>query len=291
MCIPMYFSAWPQKDTIVRNPLIILSFYERVYFRRSIRNIRNFNSHSVAKGVKFFLEAGNEKIPLKLIQQNSGQSEEKQLIFKPGKLLNPNTKYVLSFSCKDSLLREELLEDMEYESRTWITNEVIDKQIPVWLSKPQFLYKNYIRYGCGPASHWRFCMTFKDESEIHVQTIVRHLETGKISEYYLYPDSNSLFVGYGMCGGEFDMIPGERYSVSFNLVDASGNSGNEFTEPIFVRAPKASDYLSDEELETKKCNCDPIERKRNLLNPGWAFGIIGLVIVISLINWYRSSRE
>lgn len=289
MCMPMYFSAWPQKDTIVRNPLIILSFYERTHFKR-YKN--TFSSSSIAKGVKFFLKAGNEEIPLRLIQQNSGQSNEKQLVFKPIKLLKPNTKYRLSFSCKDSLLREEFLEDIEYESQRWITNEVIDKQIPVWLSKPEFLYKNYVRYGCGPESYWRFCMKFKDDSEIHVQTIVRHLETGKISEYYLYPDSNSLFVGYGMCGGEFDMIPGERYSVSFNLVDASGNSENRFSEPIFVQAPRESDYLSEEELDKKKCYCDSSQTNgSSKINIVLVLSIVGFIVLISFVNWYRNSKR
>src|SRR5690606_18752023 len=123
----------------------------------------------------------------------------------------------------------------------------IDKQVPVWTSKPQFWYRNYVRYGCGPESYWRFCMTFKDESEVLVQTIVRHLESGKISEFYLHPDSNSVFVGYGMCGGEFDMTPGDHYSVSFHLIDGSGNCSNQFSEPIFVQAPSESDYISDEE--------------------------------------------
>ena len=288
MCMPMYFSAWPQKDTIVRNPLIILSFYERTHFKR---HKNTFSSSSVAKGIKFFLKAGNEEIQLRLIQQNSGQSNEKQLVFKPFKLLKPNTEYKLSFSCKDSLLREEFLEDIEYESRTWITNEMVDKQVPVWQSKPQFLYKNYVRYGCGPESYWRFCMNFKDESEIHVQTIVRHLESGKISEFYLYPDSNSLFVGYGMCGGEFDMIPGERYSVSFNLVDASGNSENQFSDPIFVQAPLESDYLSDEELEKNKCTCISMKVHKGGIDFAWVLGIVGLIVLTAFTNWYRNSRK
>lgn len=288
MCMPMKFSAWPRKDTIVRNPMIILSFPERIYTKSFLRAP---NTSSVAKSVQFFLDSGNEKIPLKLIQQNSGQTEEKQLIFKPARLLKPDTKYTLSFVCKDSLLREKFLDimDVGFKPRTWITNRKIDMENPVWLSKPTFSYQNYVHYGCGPESYWRFCTHFKDESEVHIQTIVRHLESGTVSEFYLYPDSNSVFVGYGMCGGEFDMIPGERYSVSFNLVDASGNSDNRFSDPIFVQAPTESDYLSEEELEKKTCPCVSKEKKGASIDFIWILGILSFIVSIAFANWYRDT--
>ncbi len=287
-CMPMQFSAWPGKDTIARNPLIILSFPERRYPRSFLRNS---GTSSVAKDVRFFLDSGSEKIPLKLIQQNSGQSKEKQLIFKPARLLKPDTKYTLSFVCKDSLLREKFLDimDVGFKPRTWITNRKIDMENPVWLSKPAFSYQNYVHYGCGPESYWRFCTHFKDESEVHIQTIVRHLESGTVSEFYLYPDSNSVFVGYGMCGGEFDMIPGERYSVSFNLVDASGNSDNRFSDPIFVQAPTEYDYLSEEELEKKTCPCVSKEKKGASIDFIWILGILSFIVTIAFANWYRNT--
>lgn len=289
-CMPMGFRAWPQENTIVRNPLIIFSFYERVYFR----DIGRSNPTDIGKNTSFFLNSTSEKIPLKLIQQNCGQSGERQLIFKPLKLLDANTNYELSFHCSDSLLKEEFLEDIGFKPKTWTTNETIDKQVPVWKSKPQFWYKNYVQYGCGPESYWRFCMTFKDESAVFVQTIVRHLETGRVSEFYLQPDSNSVFVGYGMCGGEFDMIPGEHYSVSFNLIDGSGNSENRFSEPLFVRAPLESEYLSEEELQKKECACESSQitaKNGSSINLGWVLGIVGVIVLIAFVSWYRGYKK
>lgn len=284
-CMPIGFHAWPESDTISRNPLIIFNVFEWRFSRLA----RPQKPSISADGIRFFLRSAHEKVALKLVQQNLGQTNEKQLIFKPVKLLDPNTKYELSFSCEDSVLRAYLLEDIRFESRIWVTNETIDKQVPVWTSKPQFWYRNYVRYGCGPESYWRFCMTFKDESEVLVQTIVRHLESGKISEFYLHPDSNSVFVGYGMCGGEFDMTPGDHYSVSFHLIDGSGNCSNQFSEPIFVQAPSESDYISDEELEKKKCPCgSEREATTSSINIGWILGIIGIIVLIAFANWYRN---
>lgn len=289
-CMPIGFRAWPESDTITRNPLIIFNVYEW-RFSRLAQSPRPSVS---ASGIRFFLRSAHEKVALKLIQQNSGQTNEKQLIFRPVKLLDPNTKYELSFSCEDSVLRAYLLEDIRFKSRNWVTNETIDKQVPVWTSKPQFWYRNYVRYGCGPESYWRFCMAFKDESEVLVQTIVRHLESGKIAEFYLHPDSNSIFVGYGMCGGAFDMIPGDRYSVSFNLIDGSGNSENCFSEPVFIRAPLESEYLSEEELQKKECVCDSTRiaaKNDSSINLGWVLGIVGVIVLIALVNWYRGYKR
>ncbi|MNJ83207.1 hypothetical protein D3C87_06220 [compost metagenome] len=289
-CIPMKFWVWPERDTLSRNPLIVFNFYER-----SLSGFtRTPESSQIRKDVSFFLRSTSGNIPLKLIQQNVGQSNEKQLIFKPLRLLKPNTEYELSFSCADSASREEFLEDIGFKTKTWITNEVIDKKAPVWISKPQFWYKNYRHYGCGPESYWCFCMTIKDESAVLVQTIVRHLESGKVSEYYLHPDSNSVFVGYGMCRGEFDMIPGDRYSVSFNLVDESGNSGNQFSDPLFVQAPFESESISDEELEQKKCPCDSGQtagEKDPSISLGWILGIVGIIVLIACANGYRNYRR
>lgn len=289
-CMPMGFRAWPEGNTLVRNPLIVFSFYEMGYSR----SIKGSKPIGIAKDMTFFLSSANGKVPLKLMQQNCGQSGEKQLIFKPIRLLDANTDYKLTFFCSDSALKEKFLEDIGFKPKTWTTNETIDKQVPVWKSKPQFWYKNYVQYGCGPESYWRFCMTFKDESAVFVQTIVRHLETGRVSEFYLQPDSNSVFVGYGMCGGEFDMIPGEHYSVSFNLVDGSGNSENCFSEPLFVRAPLESEYLSEEELQKKECACESSQitaKNGSSINLGWVLGIVGVIVLIAFVSWYRGYKK
>lgn len=289
-CMPIRFRVWPERDTLSRNPLIVLNVHGRSYpgFTRTPE------FHQKGKGIIFFLSSTSGNIPLKLIQQNLGKYSEKQLIFKPLRLLKPNTRYELSFSFSDSVLREEFLEDIGFKTKTWISNEVIDKKAPDWISKPQFWHKNYVQYGCGPESYWRFCMTIKDESAVLVQTMVRHLESGKVSEFYLHPDSNSVFVGYGMCGGEFDMIPGDHYSVSFNLIDGSGNSENRFSDPVFVQAPSESESISEEELEKKKCPCDSgqtVGEKDASINFGWILGIVGIIVLIAFANGYRNYRR
>ncbi|MNU44586.1 hypothetical protein D3C71_334060 [compost metagenome] len=291
-CMPARFDVWPEIRNINRNPIIIFYFSD-VEYPTTVHGFERM-APKMGREISFFLKSGDSKIPLKLIQYNRGQSSENQMIFKPTTLLLPNTTYELVYSCPDSILKERLIDGMGFKSKTWITNEVIDKKTPTWISKPQFWYKNYVSYGCGPESYWRFCMTFKDESAVFVHTIVRHLESGKVSEFYLHPDSNSVFVGYGMCGGEFDMNPGDHYSVSFNLIDGSGNSENQFSEPIFVQAPLESESISDEELEKKKCACDSDQigkEKDPSISLGWILGIVGIIVLIALANGYRNYRR
>ncbi|MNE87096.1 hypothetical protein D3C80_1842530 [compost metagenome] len=90
------------------------------------------------------------------------------------------------------------------------------------------------------------------------------------------------------------MIPGDRYSVSFNLVDESGNSGNQFSDPLFVQAPFESESISDEELEQKKCPCDSGQtagEKDPSISLGWILGIVGIIVLIACANGYRNYRR
>lgn len=288
-CVPFYFRIWPEGETLNRNPMVVLNFSEPDYpwSKKS-----ELVAPELGKKIRFFFKSGHSSIPLRLIQRNRGKSDENQVILKPARLLEPGVEYTLEFFCQDSVLAKRFLQNIRFRSRSWVVKNEIDKEVPVWLSEPVFQFKNYVRYGCGPESYWKFCASFKDQSAVFIQTIVRHLESGKISEYLLLPDTHSLVVGYHMCGGAFNMVPGEHYSVSFNLVDASGNTLNQFSDPVFVQAPTESDYLSDEEVEKKKCSCvsDQNEQEgKASLDFAWILGIVALIVLLAVANWYRNA--
>jgi hypothetical protein len=286
------FITWPEDKKIInRNPIIIFNIREYPHASHVSFAMGDdvFIHSELGKKISLFLKSKNSRIPLKLVQRNGGFKLTSQLIFKPARLLDPNTKYELSFSCSDSVLTRGLKYHIDYESRTWTTNEVIDKQMPVWNSKPQFLYKRYLETECLPSIYWGFCVKYKDASSVYIQTIVRNLDDGDLNEFFLRPDGNFLFVGYGeMCFGDLMLWSEENYTVSFNLVDASGNTLNQFSDSIGVSGPSESDVHSDEELEKCKCKIDePTAEKGYSLNFGIVLGIIGLVILIALFNWFR----
>lgn len=222
--------VWPAAKKINRNPVIMLEGYAS-----SQKIITGLNTkHAV------YLRSGDEVVKLQVTETHVGGFYLTQALLKPASLLTAGKTYRL---CVDSLgkyneVRIWNAEEKKYMEPEWLVTEENDQQVPVWDEKPRETRKTLIHYGCGPEISVSFSFTAADASALLVRTTVRNLKTNRETIYYVKTEKNTVRVGHGMCSGEFSFEEKDNttYSVTFQLMDASGNKG-DITAPLTFTPP------------------------------------------------------
>ena len=238
-CKSSNIKVFPKTGEISLNSIFIVEGYGT-----SQNVIQGLNSK-----YRIYLKSDNSVISLQIIKSYKGQYGITQAILKPiGKLVE-NKTYTLYIDSLDQYEKE----DFYRNDFKWTVNNNIDNDIPLWTLKPQYKSKQKIEYGCGPATFVDFCVCINDISPVLVFTRLKELKTGKISEYFVTPDSTSLRIGHEMCYGEFDFLDGEKYEVSFSLMDASGNKNDTLTSIIKFISPTDEDQ--ENKIEKISCEC------------------------------------
>ncbi|MBK9981060.1 MAG: hypothetical protein IPP15_01315 [Saprospiraceae bacterium] len=224
---------WPAGTTIYENSLIVIDGYHL-----SNKIIVQLNHE-----YPIYLTSGNLKVELKIKEITYGEAGLTQAILLPVKELIPGNEYQLNIDNIPSIdmpfINHRNPDTEKYEFPIWKVIKGRDVQIPRWKIRPKEVKKTYVQYGCGPETYVYFNFQAVDQSEILIRTSVTSLSSNKTIVCYLRPDKNEVLkVGRGMCGGAFSFEDGEKFEVTFNIMDASGNisllNGNkiEFTKPI-----------------------------------------------------------
>lgn len=210
----IYF--WPNGNTIRQNSLIVIEGYAESQEIISALN----------KLYPVYLKSSKGKIPLKVKAVYTGEFRITQAILKPEKTLTAGMEY--EFHIDNLPNREKSIDRYndktgKYEPVKWKVIEGVDKEKPIWKSKPKIIEKKFIRYGCGPEIEVIFSCDVIDKSEFLIKAVLTKLKTNRVVEYYLTPSKNKIYVGHDMCSGAFTFDESDEYEIDFSLLDASGN--------------------------------------------------------------------
>lgn len=226
--------CWPNTSAVKSNPVFVLTFY--AYSQTIVPGLN--------KQYSIYLKSGEQKVPLLISEVYQGQFRLTQVILKPARQLTPGKEYQLVI---DSLPNHDGISKWNKELRKaelpkWKVLKEADTDLPAWTTLPVYQSKSIIYFGCGPSLSVLFGFGATDESDILIKTTVRNTLTGKYTTYYLEStDKTNISVGHDMCSGAFDFETDDKYEVSFELMDASGNPGCIASTPILFTRPTKKD--------------------------------------------------
>lgn len=252
MCMWSGINVWPKQQSISPNSIFIIEGYAG-----SQELIKNINIKN-----RIYLKAGKQIVGLKVVRVNIGQYHLAQAILKPLKRLTFGETYELHI---DSLTD---IDKDAYKITKWKVASQIDQKRPTWSHEPKFKKNTYVSYGCGPEKLVNFCGEFQDTSPTLVYTRVLNKRNNSIADYYIMAEKNSIALGHGMCAGEFSFDERTAYEVQFGLMDASGNTTKELTDPISFKGPTESDYSNSGDVLDCSCNSNKAIVSYSLLSTG-----------------------
>lgn len=208
-------SIFPQGNNIKSNTVFVLNGYAESQHIILELN-RKFN---------IYLQTGNEKIKLDILEMHVGEFKLTQTVLKPAKELTIGSEYILHIDNLpgDEIFKRLNLTNGNYEEPRFYVSAEQDTKMPILKSIPKIIEKRFVQYGCGPEKYVIFDFPIQDESELIVKTTVKNTKSGKESIFYIEPDAGKLKVGHGMCSGAFKFIFSSDYEVEFSIMDASGN--------------------------------------------------------------------
>jgi len=162
-----------------------------------------------------------------------GEFHITQAILKPDGMLLPGEEYSFHVT---GLPDGAEINKTNGAAPVYAVTKARDSERPGFRKSPVLLDKILKYYGCGPEVYVRFSNPVNDSNGVLVRTRVRNLNTNKVTEYYIAPVGNELYVGHDMCSGAFAFENGAIYEVEFAFMDASGNL-SEWTEKIRFSKP------------------------------------------------------
>ncbi len=210
-CADFGLEIFPKSKTLSSNPYFIITGFDR--------------GQNVVKDLnlkfKIYLTDGEDTISIKILDTYRGRNLL-QSVFKPSEKLKLKRFYriviedvflgsqpdVEGFGCKDFI--SHTFEIISSLPKSAITNKI------------NIEGRSFVQYGCGPSSHVVFSVE-SDLFEYMVKTKLTNVENGSVQIFYLSPFENKLYVGNGMCSGEFGVIPNKEYLIEFELFDLDGN--------------------------------------------------------------------
>jgi len=185
------------------------------------------------KKYPIFLQSGSHQVKLSVKENCEGQFGLTQAILNIEGELTVGKKYILRI---DNLPKEERgmhnISDI-----SWTVKKDVDTTLPIWNNQPKHVENTFMMYGCGPAVYASFEMEITDNSETLVKTELIDLKTNEKRIYYLQHSDGKLNIGHGMCSGAFNFGSDRNYKVRFDLVDASGNTLNKWTDWVEFDSP------------------------------------------------------
>jgi hypothetical protein len=215
-------------EKLYKNSILILEFYAM--------------SQEVVPGIGnrylVWLQSGNAKVAMQPIEVLKGEMDITQVVFRPTCDLVEGEVYKLVI---DSLSEWHIPHrynsttgNREPYSFTILKNTAID--LPLLFTKaPVETKKELILMGCGPLRSVHFSIV-ADTSIRLVRASVKNNYTGKTTIYILPIENGEVSVGHGMCSGPFLFDKGEKLTVSFALLDYTGNAG-KYSAPISFTKP------------------------------------------------------
>jgi hypothetical protein len=229
-CSSGAISCWPGYSSIKKNAVFIITFYG---------TSQNIVSQIDSKN-HIYLKAGGEKLALLIKEIHKGEFGLTQVLLKPASELTEGSVYEIFI---DSLPPYEILnrwnpQTKKNERPRWEVSNKRDIENPKWLKPPTYVSKNVTQFGCGPGKTVNFNFQAGDSSGLLIKTTVKSLQTLKETTFYLdKEEGNQIQVGHGMCSGAFHFDDGDKYEVSFQLMDQSGNLSTKNAKPFRFSRP------------------------------------------------------
>lgn len=223
--------CWPTRTTVKKNSIFILTFY----------GLSQTTVLQIGKKHSVYLKSGKQKLPLLIKEIRKGELALTQVLLKPSYELTAGLEYEI---CIDSLPQYESIEKWNTETKKretakWIVTNSKDTLSPVWTELPKFDSQTIDEFGCGPAKWVNFSFRFSDSSDILIKATVKSLKDLSETTYYLEKEDNKIKIGHGMCSGAFHFDKGDKYQVTFSLMDQSGNFSTHNSKPIIFSQPSA----------------------------------------------------
>jgi hypothetical protein len=236
-CSSNYLSVYPTSDTIPKNSLFLLEGYGM-----SQKIVNGLN-----KEYPVYLESGKDKIKLLVKEILVGEFQLTQALMRPEIPLQKDVVYVLKI---DNLPSYEHIEKYDYETRkykpvTFVAADFTDTISPVFQKNPVEVSKSFIAFGCGPSRTVNFDCAALDTSGLLVRTTVKNIASGKSTTYILNTNGSKIYVGHGMCSGEFYFRGEDNFEVTFVFMDQCGNFSAP-SPPIQFTEPTPADYKEED---------------------------------------------
>ncbi len=228
-CAGSGLSVYPAQKQIKKDNLFMLEGYAH-----SQKIITGLNTE-----FPVYLESGNDRIALIVVETHVGQFNLTQAILKPEKPLTPGKEYQFVI---DKLFNHEALSQYNPKTRKfdpviYFVKDESDTEAPQWIKTPQEKDKSLVHFGCGPEIHVNFKFEVREQSDFLIKTTLKSVETGKETTYYIKQGKETVSIGHDMCSGAFNFEEGLNYQAKFAIMDTSGNVSEEtewmaFTKPI-----------------------------------------------------------
>lgn len=233
----LYF--WPSNGQLLENPMLMIEGYA---------NSQEI-IHQLNQDHRIYLRSDQESVSLTVQEICVGQFYLTQALLVPERSLKPGSTYQLVIeNTPDDLnpLRTWNSSTASYEPVQWTVIAGTDTIAPTWTQKPDESKKTLVRYGCGPSMHVHFNFAIYDESPLLIKATVIATKSKKSTSYYLdATDLTSVAIGHGMCSGAFTFDETD-YTVSFDLLDGSGNQSTWEYEPVkFSRPTELNSLFQD----------------------------------------------
>ncbi|PJJ60038.1 hypothetical protein [Hymenobacter chitinivorans] len=222
-CMSTGLSFWPRSQTIRQNSLLVVD----AYYQSQVLLTGLGTTHEA------FLRAGDQRIPLEVVQLLPGEFAVTQAVLRPRRQLEVGKQYevVIVAAGKKATGKTNLVFQHHRGKAVYTVVAGQDDTAPQWLTLPTEKGQQYQEFGCGPEVSVDFMGRVQDDSEYLVKATVQNLTTGQATSYYLHPDEQgTIYIGHGMCGGAFRLQNGKSYSVTCALMDAAGNT-TAWTQP------------------------------------------------------------
>jgi len=222
-CLPYGISAFPKSNEISQNSILMVEGYA---FSQGI--IVELN-----KKYPIYLQSGNHRVKLSIKETCEGGFSLTQAMLKIEGELIVGKKYDLKV---DNLTKDER-EMHDFSGISWTVKKDIDTTLPIWNKQPKHAENTFVMYGCGPDVYASFEMEIADDSETLVKTELIDLKTNEKRIYFLQHSGSLLNIGHGMCAGAFNFKNDRKYKARFDIVDASGNTLNKWTDWVQFESP------------------------------------------------------
>ncbi len=231
-------SIWPSGKFLNQNSIIVIDGYA------SSQDLVKM----LAKKYPIYLKSGESKVKLNVTEILIGEFYLTQVVLATNEKLEIGKVYEIYIDNLPDF--EELLikwnpKTSIHEKINWIVTEGSDTVVPKWTQKPKEVNKTLVEYGCGPEKFVNFAIKVEEQSEFLIKTTVTSKKTKKQTSFYLEPSSALLKVGHDMCSGAFLFDQGNKYEVTFDIMDASGNFTSWIDEKIVFTKPDTENSSND----------------------------------------------
>lgn len=233
--------VWPNKDTISRQPIILIEGCgDADETMRAISKLESIflvsGNHSVRMCVEDYL-VGNELFPV-------------QILLIAEAPLHPGKKYDLVMPGIAPPLTEVAYQN--HLLKSWIAANDLDTVLPIFTGKPSELERYWIN-SCPRSCVVMFCPNVKETSDYLAKAhIIDPIENWALDTYRI-PYKGSINIGGNECCSILCNMFDKPFLVEFRIIDASGNKSKTTSGLISLRMPSEGEVLKWGDVKDINC--------------------------------------